>query len=98
MLKPTNGQFQVQHDIVTNSIVAQSGGWYLGSTTTFPHNMAGRKVQAFQSFSNDTMTELIETLTSESLLHEYSTKTRFLAQSSSWPLVVPPNQIRQMQT
>src|SRR6266851_1460073 len=29
MLKPPNGQFQVQHDIVMNSIVAQSGGWYL---------------------------------------------------------------------
>ena len=36
MLKPPNGQFQVQHDIVTNSIVAQSGDWYL----TFDHYLS----------------------------------------------------------
>ena len=35
---------------------------------------------------------LIETLTSESLLHEYSTKKHSQAQSSDWLLVESPNE------
>jgi hypothetical protein len=58
--------------------------------------MARRKVQAFRSHLNEPIVKLIETLTSESLLHEYWTKKRSLAQSSGWLLVELPNQIRRM--
>jgi hypothetical protein len=46
----------------------------------------------FESFSYESKVMVIETLTSESLLHEYSTKMRFQAQSSDWLLVELPNE------